>query len=217
MPPAYSTPLAMFTRLPQLSREGLPSLPYLIDHTRNFASLVNLWANSFPSKGMNITTALETLDHDLRHFHEVCMKLRIRTQSCLAQAEQDEKHRSSISEKWQAIAEQIGARPGEFREDRNVPAVSRMRPLINLDMPTSGRDTPSTPVTTPGVNWSDDGTPGSASGLASGPPSSIHLSSPTSSDMEPPGLSPSSRGKREAKEKDSYMLNLFARRLRRGV
>src|ERR1700712_4703616 len=43
IPPSYSTPLTILSRLPPTSREGFPSLPYLIDHAKSFASLVNLW------------------------------------------------------------------------------------------------------------------------------------------------------------------------------
>ncbi|EDU45047.1 ras GTPase-activating protein gap-2 [Pyrenophora tritici-repentis Pt-1C-BFP] len=42
IPPSYSTPIAILHRLPPTFKEGFPSLPYLIDHSRNFAMLVNL-------------------------------------------------------------------------------------------------------------------------------------------------------------------------------
>ena len=42
-PTSYSTPLAIRNRLPLTSREGFPSLPYLIDQGREFAGLVELW------------------------------------------------------------------------------------------------------------------------------------------------------------------------------
>lgn len=40
---SYTTPMTIMRRLPPTSREGFPSLPYLIDQARNFADLVSLW------------------------------------------------------------------------------------------------------------------------------------------------------------------------------
>ena len=43
IPPSYSTPNAIKNRLPITSKEGFPSLPYLIDDSREYANLVDLW------------------------------------------------------------------------------------------------------------------------------------------------------------------------------
>ena len=46
LPSSYSTPLTIMQRLPSNCRDGLPSLPYLIDQSWNYATLVTLWLRS---------------------------------------------------------------------------------------------------------------------------------------------------------------------------
>ncbi len=43
---SYTTPMTIMHRLPPTSREGFPSLPYLIDQARAFAELVQLWVDA---------------------------------------------------------------------------------------------------------------------------------------------------------------------------
>ena len=61
LPPSYSTPLAIMQRLPQSCREGLPSLPHLIDQPRNLALLVSLWLRGTAN---NATAAALLMDSD---------------------------------------------------------------------------------------------------------------------------------------------------------
>ena len=61
LPPSYSTPLAIMQRLPQSCREGLPSLPYLIDQPRNIALLISLWLKSTAE---NPTAAIILMNSD---------------------------------------------------------------------------------------------------------------------------------------------------------
>lgn len=58
VPPAYATPLTILSRLSQSSREGFPSLPYLIDQPRAFASLVMMWDNYSDNLPQNQTVQL---------------------------------------------------------------------------------------------------------------------------------------------------------------
>ncbi|PVH97023.1 hypothetical protein DM02DRAFT_534083 [Periconia macrospinosa] len=103
IPPSYSTPLAILQRLPPTSREGFPSLPYLVDHARNFASLVDLWLDNTQSSAENIRTT----DGDLLNFHKICVSLRERTGDCLNRAERAERPSSSLSVKWEELVEQL--------------------------------------------------------------------------------------------------------------
>ncbi|KAI1333714.1 GTPase [Xylariaceae sp. FL0016] len=83
LPASYSTPITILGRLSPTSREGFPSLPYLIDHQRNFAALVKLWLES------NHATAAEpqTFDGELGEFHIRCVELQRRSDDCLAKME----------------------------------------------------------------------------------------------------------------------------------
>ncbi|CAI6342411.1 unnamed protein product [Periconia digitata] len=103
IPPSYSTPLAILQRLPPTSREGFPSLPYLVDHARNFAALVDLWLDNTQSSAENIRAT----DGDLLSFHKICVALRERTGDCLNRAERAERPSSSLSVKWEELVEQL--------------------------------------------------------------------------------------------------------------
>ncbi|KAF2634024.1 hypothetical protein P280DRAFT_524538 [Massarina eburnea CBS 473.64] len=103
IPPSYSTPLAILQRLPPTSREGFPSLPYLVDHARNFAALVDLWLDNTQSSAENIRST----DGDLLNFHKICVALRERTGDCLNRAERAERPSSTLSVKWEELVEQL--------------------------------------------------------------------------------------------------------------
>ncbi|KIW08933.1 uncharacterized protein PV09_00849 [Verruconis gallopava] len=100
IPPPYSTPLAILTRLPPTSREGFPSLPYLIDHAKNFAALVTLWLDH-----ANQQSHIGEEDGDLLKFHNICINLRNRTEECLAKAERAERPSSTLSFRWEELVE----------------------------------------------------------------------------------------------------------------
>lgn len=103
IPPSYSTPLAILQRLPPTSREGFPSLPYLIDHARNFAELVQLWLENTGELAENLAEE----EGDLAKFHNICVALNARTRDCLERAERAERPSSTLSVKWEELVEQL--------------------------------------------------------------------------------------------------------------
>ncbi|KAJ5064978.1 hypothetical protein J3E72DRAFT_235070 [Bipolaris maydis] len=103
IPPSYSTPIAILHRLPPTFKEGFPSLPYLIDHSRNFAMLVNLWLEHTQKSAHDI----QSTDGDLLRFHNICLSLSERTKDCLNRAEPAERPSSSLSVKWEELVEQL--------------------------------------------------------------------------------------------------------------
>ena len=103
--PSYSTPLAILQRLPAGSREGFPSLPYLIDHARNFAELVELWLEH--TKNLAETIQGAGGNNELLRFHNLCVALRKRTQDVLARAEQAERPSSALQGKWEALVDEL--------------------------------------------------------------------------------------------------------------
>ncbi|KAI9831707.1 MAG: hypothetical protein M1819_004773 [Sarea resinae] len=117
MPPSYATPITILTRLPGTSREGFLSLPYLIDHARNFAALVKLWLDAYeevaisnpsPSGGGGDTASQRPpLEGDLLTFHEICRDLNRRAKVCLSQAEQAERPSSAMSAQWEEVVERL--------------------------------------------------------------------------------------------------------------
>ncbi|KAF3760841.1 hypothetical protein M406DRAFT_296294 [Cryphonectria parasitica EP155] len=79
LPASYSTPITILGRLSPMAREGFPSLPFLIDHARSFASLVRLWMDH--NKG---TTSDGRYDGDLLRFHQYCDALQQRADVCMS-------------------------------------------------------------------------------------------------------------------------------------
>ncbi|KAF7889932.1 uncharacterized protein EAF02_002347 [Botrytis sinoallii] len=82
VPASYSTPITILARLPPTSREGFPSLPYLVDHARSFADLVKLWLEG-TSNSMT-----QYFEGDLGEFNELCKALKKRTDECILKAEE---------------------------------------------------------------------------------------------------------------------------------
>lgn len=78
LPASYSTPITILGRLSPLAREGFPSLPYLIDHARNFASLIRLWYDHNTSK-----TAQPRFEGDILRFHIYCTAIQQRANLCM--------------------------------------------------------------------------------------------------------------------------------------
>ena len=77
--PSYATPIQMLGRLPATSREGFPSLPYLIDSAQRFANLVSLWLDHHPTNQFE-----NEEDHQpLREFHDACLEIQQRTSEAM--------------------------------------------------------------------------------------------------------------------------------------
>lgn len=116
---SYTTPMTIMQRLPPTSREGFPSLPYLIDQARAFAELVQLWleATTEMSGGPETTAtskshaevmaAIRASEGDLMSFHEICTRLHKRTQECLNRAERAERPNSALSFRWDELIDQL--------------------------------------------------------------------------------------------------------------
>ena len=85
VPASYSTPITILGRLAPLSREGFPSLPYLIDHARNFAMLVRIWTDAHPASSAVSSDAVapggsstRVFDGELLEFHSLCTNIQQR-------------------------------------------------------------------------------------------------------------------------------------------
>ncbi|KAK4626878.1 Inhibitory regulator protein BUD2/CLA2 [Fulvia fulva] len=117
---SYTTPMTIMQRLPPSSREGFPSLPYLIDQARSFADLIHLWLEAvsalsnkddsaaLPGKThLDVLAAIEASEGDLKDFHQLCEELNTRTQECLNRAERAERPDSSHSFQWEDVISQL--------------------------------------------------------------------------------------------------------------
>lgn len=108
--PSYSTPITMLSRLPPPSREGFPSLPYLIDHPRSFADLVDLWLDNTQRQAEELRSAAESGEAggaDLLKFHSLCVQLKKRAEAVLDNSEPAEKPSKALEDKWQAAVDDL--------------------------------------------------------------------------------------------------------------
>jgi hypothetical protein len=83
LPASYSTPITILGRLSPTSREGSPSLPYLIDHAGSFASLIEIWLEA---NHANNTAETYVYEGELGQFNSICIELQKRSDECLAKA-----------------------------------------------------------------------------------------------------------------------------------
>ncbi|KAK5168164.1 GTPase activating factor [Saxophila tyrrhenica] len=114
---SYTTPMTIMQRLPPTSREGFPSLPYLIDQARAFAELVQVWLEATTEETARSTASLKShaelmaaikaSEGELTAFHEICTKLSKRTQECLSRAERAERPNSALSFRWEELIDQL--------------------------------------------------------------------------------------------------------------
>ncbi len=121
IPPSYATPITILGRLPGTSREGFPSLPYLIDQARECACLVDVWLSAkYDIEGTSGWTA------ELKRFDELCELSRKKANKCLTRAEQAERPSGTLEPRWEELVEQM-ERKARLKE-------------------TNGHESPSTPT-----------------------------------------------------------------------
>jgi hypothetical protein len=120
LPASYSTPITILARLPPTSREGFPSLPYLIDHARNFAALVKLWLET-----TNQYMTPQNLEGDLLKFNQLCINLQRRTDDCLLKAESGDRNIDTLSLQWEDIVENL--------ESSTIHDVANPHPQVELE------------------------------------------------------------------------------------
>lgn len=110
IPPSYATPITILGRLPGTSREGFPSLPYLIDQARECANLVDIWLDA----RHQIDSGIEWSD-ELKRFDSLCEESREKSRQCLTRAEQAERPSDTMSPKWEEMIEHM-QRKARLRE-----------------------------------------------------------------------------------------------------
>lgn len=127
---SYATPIQILARLPPTSREGFPSLPFLIDSAKSFASLISLWLQKRPN---NVDAKFDK-DHALRRFHQLCVEIQQQTKDCLNSAEPAERPTEGLELQWEQLLlerersatfhEESNSRPGTRAGDEDA-GVSR--------------------------------------------------------------------------------------------
>ncbi|KAL8939136.1 MAG: hypothetical protein Q9211_002872 [Gyalolechia sp. 1 TL-2023] len=103
IPPSYATPITILGRLPGTSREGFPSLPYLIDQAKECAALVDLWLDRPHNADGPVPMSKE-----MQAFSDMCEALREKTKRCLVRAEQAERPSGVLEPRWEELVEQMG-------------------------------------------------------------------------------------------------------------
>lgn len=121
IPPSYATPITILGRLPGTSKEGFPSLPYLIDQAKECAALVSLWLESRHEIEPDVP-----MSEELKGFDALCEQSRQKTKYCLNLAEQAQR-RSGIAEpRWEGLVEQMERKANTRTENgRHSPGTPR--------------------------------------------------------------------------------------------
>jgi hypothetical protein len=128
--PSYTTPIQILGRLPPTSREGFPSLPFLIDHARSFANLIRVWLDVGPERLDELTE----LDINLSKFQKEALRLRARTEECLTRAEQAERPSGNLEIKWEALVDSMERAVTFYDESSSKPST----PAPELSGPGTG-------------------------------------------------------------------------------
>lgn len=116
--PSYTTPLQILGRLPSTSREGFPSLPFLVDQARCFANLIRIWLEVVPER----LSELEEIDASLARFHQLALQLQERTEDCLDEAEQAERPSGDLEVKWEELVDSMERAVTFYDETSSKPA-----------------------------------------------------------------------------------------------
>ncbi|KAL8896975.1 MAG: hypothetical protein Q9192_002799 [Flavoplaca navasiana] len=103
IPPSYATPITILGRLPGTSREGFPSLPYLIDQAKECAALVDLWLD----RPHDVDDHVQMSD-ELQSFNDLCEFLKEKAKRCVSRAEQAKRPSGLLEPKWEELVEQMG-------------------------------------------------------------------------------------------------------------
>ncbi|KAL8910807.1 MAG: hypothetical protein Q9171_003943 [Xanthocarpia ochracea] len=103
IPPSYATPITILGRLPGTSREGFPSLPYLIDQAKECAALVDLWID----RPHDLDDPIH-MSEELQSFNNMCETLKEKAKRCVSRAEQAERPSGLLEPKWEELVEQMG-------------------------------------------------------------------------------------------------------------
>ena len=109
IPPSYATPITILSRLPGTSREGFPSLPYLIDQARECAGLIDVWLDTRKEIDPSVP-----MSDEMKRFDELCEKSREKSKFCLTRAEQAERPTGTHEPKWEELVEHM-ERKARFR------------------------------------------------------------------------------------------------------
>ncbi|KAF4550510.1 putative GTPase-activating protein 6 [Elsinoe fawcettii] len=126
--PAYSTPNQIRNRLPPTSKEGFPSLPFLLDEGREYANLVEFWLHS--SFNANFDPSRYHPNSAIVLFDAICKTVHNRTKDCLARAERAERPTSELSLRWEEIIDSLSSTSGL---DNAIPTPHSHPPTPKID------------------------------------------------------------------------------------
>ncbi|KAG9780456.1 Rho GTPase activation protein, partial [Aureobasidium melanogenum] len=137
--PQFAAPNQIRNRLPEVSKEGLPSLPFLLDNAKLLAQLVGLWMDHAPEDIREVTD-----DEAVLAFHALCVKLSQKSKECLKAAEQAERPDEKSESTWQQMltdqqgamtANPFGGQPMEPQVDHEITALPQTaRPLTETEL-----------------------------------------------------------------------------------
>lgn len=123
---ADSSTRSQYMQLSHAARDGIPSLPHLIDRSREIATLVRTWLGhgrhgeqrlSFAStRNADSAASISSDNGDIPAFDAACLEVQQKTQKLLDQADREDANDESavLLTKWASIAEKMETGPSEF-------------------------------------------------------------------------------------------------------
>lgn len=123
---AHSATRSQYMNLSRAARDGILSLPHLIDRSRDIAALVRIWVDraqkdqerlSFVSaRNVDSSASVSSAEPDIPSFHAACLRVHKKTQEIFDQVDREEVDdvSAALFTKWETIAERMETRPSEF-------------------------------------------------------------------------------------------------------
>ena len=112
---ALESHLNFLQQLSFASRQGSLSVPSLIDAPRNLAALMDMWLDKSESQNRDGMSSLsEHLEGDLATFHNLCTRLRNKTNTYKQHLDTTIEWTNSLYPRWALVAEEMEAKPTEF-------------------------------------------------------------------------------------------------------
>jgi hypothetical protein len=118
VPPSYATPIQILSRLPETSREGFPSLPYLIDSAKCYSTLITLWLKNGPKDDL-----INEADQSLSDFHNHAVELSRRTLECVEKVQHAQLERPNPKTTFGSPSPSVHRRFGSTSNSSPIPSL----------------------------------------------------------------------------------------------
>lgn len=122
-PASYATPKAIIDSLPANQKDGIPSLPYLVDQPLEYAILVKMWVHSWNKQQTTKNLRIEGI---MAHFHQLCLHVTDRGRDLVGRTDFQDSSTCDDASTSAIVTESSPTRRSPLRrprsKDRSAPA-----------------------------------------------------------------------------------------------